>query len=374
MEPAVLPLDSKLRRGVSPPTATSESKKRIIARCRIFLALLSFAIYAFAIIHQGHYLLVRCGHECEGAWTGALSFSVYGAKLGDVESNTHQVFPPGGNASQGIEEANKGRLETGHAGIATDGIGVGYLIFSSLAMKFFGPHLVSLTIAFLVLLGVSSVAFSLRFRDGRLFAIPMLFLALSFMLLTWQNTSQEAIRDGTPGGYRFMVVLAILPTIHIMFEILDRRGIARLPGRITISRLLLLSVQAGLLAFVLIVRGSVAYVFVPIVIAALVSACRSWKQGLGIGRIVQITACGLIVAALTFAATTRSVSPEYAKEGRLFGNIWHRVVISLSMHTAWPFGQLQEMYPCLSSTRWDPVGWCVWRVAQGKADTSEPLE
>jgi hypothetical protein len=94
---AALPLDSQLGRGVCPAT-TAESKERIITRWRIFLALASFAIYAFAIIHQGHYLLVRCGHECEGAWTGALSFSVYGAKLGNVESNTHQVFPPGGNA------------------------------------------------------------------------------------------------------------------------------------------------------------------------------------------------------------------------------------------------------------------------------------
>ena len=370
---AALPLDSQLGRGVCPAT-TAESKERIITRWRIFLALASFAIYAFAIIHQGHYLLVRCGHECEGAWTGALSFSVYGAKLGNVESNTHQVFPPGGNASQGIEQANKGTIETGHAGIATDGIGIGYLIFSSLAMKIFGPHLVSMTIAFLVLLGVSSIAFILRFRDGRLFAIPMLFLALSFMLLTWQNTSREAIQEGTPGGYRFMVVLAILPALHIMFEILDRSGIARAPGRMTVSRLLLLAVQAGLLAFVLIVRSSIAYVFVPLVITALVSASRSWRRGLGIDRIAQITACGLIVGALTLAAMTQSVSPEYAKEGRLFGNIWHRVVISLSMHAAWPFGRLQEMYPCLNSTRWDPVGWCVWQVSQGKGAASETLE
>ena len=69
---------------------------------------------------------------------------------------------------------------------------------------------------------------------------------------------------------------------------------------------------------------------------------------------------------LTLAAMTQSVSPEYAKEGRLFGNIWHRVVISLSMHAAWPFGLLQEMYPCLNSTRWDPVGWCVWQVWAGQ--------
>src|SRR5208282_2252370 len=152
---------------------------------------------------------------------------------------------------------------------------------------------------------------------------PVVFFALTVMLLTWQNTSTEAIDQGFAGGYRYMVILAILPAIHVLFEILDREK--NDPG--FGARFFLLAVQSSILAFAIIVRSSTAYALIGAAIAALIVFWRSWKDGAAKWRVVQIAACGAVVSALVLGSMVASVPAEYVRTGRVFGNIWHRVFI-----------------------------------------------
>ena len=300
----------------------------------------SFAIYAFAIIHQGHYLLVRCGHECEGAWTGALSFTSMARS--SVMSRATTGIPAGRKRFAGYR-AGKQRHDRDrtcrhrhrrHRYRLSDLFKPcdGNLRPSS---RFDDDCLPGAAWRFehCIHLAVSRWA-AVRDTD----AVPGFEFHVAdvakYQSRARSGNARRLSLHGGPGG-------AAGPHIS---DILHRSGIARAPGRMTVSRLLCLPCRLASWP-----SSSSSAAALPM------SLCRSssphssvhpaaWRRGLGIDRIAQITACGLIVGALTLAAMTQSVSPEYAKEGRLFGNIWHRVVISLSMHAAWPFGRLQEMF------------------------------
>src|SRR5436309_3340552 len=92
--------------------------ERSVLGLRIFLGLVSFFIYAYAILHQGHYLIAQCTHECGAALPAALSFSVYGDRLGTIEKDIRQGF--GGSAHQSVERTNQGNLPRGETEISFD--------------------------------------------------------------------------------------------------------------------------------------------------------------------------------------------------------------------------------------------------------------
>ena len=346
---------------------------------RITLAATSFCIYAFAVLHQGNYLKMGCYAECADALPGAVSYTVYGTKLGKVEREVERVFhsyAANGTAARAIEDTNKGTTPTGETRIALDGSGVGYLIFASLAMKLFGPHIVALPLALLALMAVSAIAFIVRFQDDRLFVVPALFFALCAMLLTWQNTLPDSINQGAIGGYRYMVVLAIIPAFHLLFEILDRG-----PAAVFSGKFLLVALQSGVLALAIILRSSTIYVLIGAAIAALIVFLRSRKDPSVRWKVAKIGVCGAMISAVIIASMIASVPTEYIRTGRVFGNVWHRTFISLSMHARWPYGSLEQMFPCpkklfpqgIASPRWDSVGWCAWWATKTDPKTGEPI-
>jgi hypothetical protein len=61
----------------------------------------------------------------------------------------------------------------------------------------FGPHLSSFPILFLLLMGIATLAFVKRFSDERLFMVPLIFTALSVMLLTPLLSDQAALDEAT---------------------------------------------------------------------------------------------------------------------------------------------------------------------------------
>jgi len=336
---------------------------------RVFLCLCSFFIYAFAVLHQGHYLIAKCANECGTALPAAISFSVYGDRLGTYDDNVKKEFF--GTPSSSIDRTNRGNIPQGQMEMAFDGTGIGYIIFASVAMKLFGPNMVALPLGLLSILAISTIAFVSRFRDDRLLIVPLVFFALSFMLITWQNTDSHSINQGFIGGYRYTVILALLPSIHIILEILDQPENENL-----ILKLSLLAVQSSVLAFALIVRSSTAYVLVAFIVAAVYSLSRSRNRNT-IWSTAQIAVCGTLVSGLILGSMIGSMPVEYVQTGRVFGTVWHRIFISLSMHAAWPYGHLTEMFPCpkdrfpqgIASPRWDNVGWCAWWASNPKSMT-----
>src|SRR5262249_15780785 len=166
----------------------------------------------------------------------AVSYSVYGTPLGMARKNIYDAFRSTISHSsqdshdrisvqEAITRSAAGDLPTSDVlKTSTDGIGAGYPIFASLAMGLFGPHLSSLTDCFLLLMGSSTLIFIFRFRDDRLFMVPLLFLALTLMLLS-PLAADPGVMDQCPiGGYRYFTVAGIMPELHIFFEVRIDRG------------------------------------------------------------------------------------------------------------------------------------------------------
>ena len=117
-------------------------KRAMLSTLRLILAVASFCIYAFAVLHQGNYLKMGCYADCADALPGAVSYIVYGTKLGKVEREVERVFHTYAGietAARAIEGTNKGSIPTGETRIALDGSGISYCqschetVWSSLA-------------------------------------------------------------------------------------------------------------------------------------------------------------------------------------------------------------------------------------------------
>src|SRR6516164_1880807 len=149
---------------------------------RLALSVLPFLIYGSAVLSLHQERHSRWLVESEFGLAAAVSYSVYGAPLGMADANVFKLFR---NISRGhgdnrisVQEAML-RAAGGDIPIgdmlktSTDGNGVGYPIFASLAMRLFGPQLSSLINSFLLLMGISALVFIWRFRDDRLFMVPL---------------------------------------------------------------------------------------------------------------------------------------------------------------------------------------------------------
>jgi hypothetical protein len=128
--------------------------------------------------------------------------------------------------------------------------------------------------------------------------------------------------------------------------------------------------QTALLAFAVIIRGSIGYFLMAI---ALLSVVVLWRGRSRRALQVKVFSAWASLAATTvvvLAIIVTSVPSEYVSSGRFFGNFWHRVIISMSVNSAWRHARLREMFPCTNAypedmhLRFDPVGFCVWYAAQ----------
>jgi hypothetical protein len=168
-----------------------------------------------------------------------------------------------------LDDVAQGKIRPGALmPTSIDGSGLGYSLFAIASLYMFGPHTFSLILGFAILLGVSAMAFLLRFRDDRALAIPIVSLALTLMLLTPLATRPEWADQVRIGGYRFFVIAGIIPTIHIILELIDStRNVA---SRSTNTALLAL--QTMLLVGASLVRMSASYFIGSVALAVVLSA------------------------------------------------------------------------------------------------------
>jgi hypothetical protein len=344
---------------------------------RRVLAAASFLLYAAATIVAVHSLPSAWPIERQISIPTAISNVFYGLPLGLIDSNVLAEFQDtlaaeGANpqsVEKAIEAAARGDIPRGNAVntlIGIDGIGMGQPLFIDLAMRLFGPHLLSISYLFLLLMGLSALSFIGRYDNGRLNFVPLHFVALTCMLLTPLLTV-PLIRDQTPlGGNRFFGILGILPALHIFFEF--TRGDERRDGQAWKSWVPL-SVQLFILVFVLLVRSADAYLLAPPICAAVFSVCRNRGNGIlqhGIYKKLGYAAIlGIVFTSALFAS-----APNYLRSGRIGGTIWHRAFGGFVAHPEWPFGNLRDVYDCTkyipeglqgrSGRAADRNGHCVW--------------
>jgi hypothetical protein len=316
---------------------------------RTGLAVLAFAIYGSAVLslHQERYS--RWLVESEFGLAAAVSYSVYGTPLGMANANVFKLFRnisrEQGDNRMSVQEAMvrvaAGDIPAGDVlKTSTDGNGAGYPIFASLAMRLFGPQLSSLIDSFLLLVGISALVFIWRFRDDRLFMVPLQFFALTLMLLSPLAIDKWPVDESPIGGLRYFSVAGILPALHIFFEVTDRSRQAP-----AIGNFILLLLQVFIFAFVMLARGSVGYLLAPTLLAALFGIWASRRNRPDLRRIIGKVGF-TTVAGIAFVSIIATSVPDYVTTGRLLGTVWHRAFVAFGLHPDWPFGNLREVYDC----------------------------
>src|SRR5262245_1620785 len=315
------------------------------------LAILSFLIYGLGVLSLHPERHSRWLVEADFSLPAAVSYSVYKTPLGMANENVAELFEnisrQKGDDRISVQEAMTqsaaGHIRSGALlKASTDGNGAGYPIFASLSMRLFGPRLSALIYSFLLLMGISTLVFVYRFRDDRLFMVPLQFFALTLMLLSPLASNTWPVDQAPIGGLRYFSVAGILPALHIFFELTDR---SRPIAKAVISNFILLGLQVFIFAFVLFARGSIGYLLAPIllgVLSGIWSNRRSPVQLRPIAGKIVFSA----IAGIAFISIITTTVPDYEKTGRLFGTVWHRAFLSFGLHPDWPFGNLRQVYNC----------------------------
>lgn len=359
-------------------SVTLQSKAALIA-----ISIASFLLYASGTLALHQNRLPGWLIETEGAFPVAVSHLVYGAPLGAVDWNVFQAFErtvawtpqqvevnfkrPDGDTVQDVLAAGaRGSIPRGHVSIegTFDGEGVGLNLLATVAMWLFGIKISSIVVFYLIFVGLSVCAFVLRFRDQRLFVLPLYFLVVTTMLITPLSTSALGVSHTPIGGNRYFVLAAFLPTLHIFFDLVETHWRESTSRRIV--DMLALFVQGIFLFATLLVRAAASYVLIVLVAVLVYRLFRARHEA---NQLLLLARTGSIVAAaLAFWTVVVVVSfPAYVHDGRALDNFWHRAVRSFDMHPEWPFGNLREVFDCknfnpggLSAVHGDGTAQCIY--------------
>jgi hypothetical protein len=368
------------RQGLTMIDGTIRSRSSLRQIVFVAIALASYVLYSAAVLALHLDRTSQWDNERD-SMAVAVSHLAYRAPLGAVAINVERYFmqlavDSAGRRLQatrifanGPEEALAatagGSMPSGGFRMfAMDGSGAGLPMFYTIAMGMFGAHVSSLVAFYLIAVGISVLAFAWRYRDERQFVVVLYFLISSVMLLTPLFSSEFNANTAPIGGYRLCTLVAILPALHLYFEILEPSDHAR--RKLEISNLLALFVQGALFFAIILTRSSAGYLLIALMLVLVLRLYRGKIKGtlrspLG----YKLASWG---APLVFwVAIVVVAMPQYVKEGRVFGIFWHRAFVSLSLHPQWPFGDMSEVYDCkkvfsegLGPQGSDHNGHCVW--------------
>jgi hypothetical protein len=330
------------------------------------LALASFLIYAAAALLVYHDRTSQYAVE-RSSLAAAVSTIVYDAPVGAVYSGVlaellkdfdHPLQPMLARLAQGDTPLGNLVLTNG------DGNGIGYPVFATVALELFGIRLEALGYGFLCLVGLSAAAFILRYRDGRLLFAPLVFLTFTVMLFTPVASTQGVLNQAFFGGIRYFSLAAILPALHLLLELGDPQQPSR---RRFAADLALASVQLFVLFVAILVRGSPGYNLIGIAVICLALLFRRRRDRDAVRSLMRKAGSILLIGAAMASVIYLWVPASYNETGRITGIVWHRVIVSLTLNPAWPFGDLQTTYRCrqylpdgLAEVAVDQTGHCLW--------------
>jgi hypothetical protein len=313
---------------------------------RISLGFAAFVIYALASLfaHQNlsndswrSYALERTG------MASAISHMVYGAPVATVYRNLFNSFEFSSSPlGLLIDQAKHKQIEPGELlPYVPDGIGMGQAVFTTVAMKIFGINPRAIVVLFLILMGVTTLAFLARFPDGRSVAILSVFLTLTVMLASPLGTTTEGVSQVPVGGYRYFGLLAVMPCLHVCLELLDSTQLRRL----TRAEIWLLAIQVLVFAISYLTNLASVYVYglVLLVAAYTFVATRRLVGGRGLlFRKVIIVAEMIGSILLVYVLVTPQAYRVTGRAG--VETTWHHVIIGFGANPNWPFGALAGEY------------------------------
>ncbi len=335
---------------------------------RITLALVSWALFSAAVLFQQQYAVSGWIGERHHALPAALSYTLDGAPLTMMDLNFRRELMSGENPRDLIERLAKAETPRDRLVFANDGIGPAFAVYASTVMKLLGPHLVSLVLAFLALLGTSTLAFVARYQDGRLLIVPLLYLGLTVMLITMAGTDPIAVNHGPVAGERYVMMLAVVPAFHLIFEFLELAE-GRIPSLAGSEwgRAGLLILQSAILMGALLLRGAIAYMLLVTVLAG----ARALRQPKARRIAITYGACVAVTFAVVVGSLAASVPSYWFETGRFNTNVWHRLFVGMTFTRNWPYGDdIPKMFPCTAfspsglTMGGDAAAWCAYLASR----------
>ncbi len=307
-------------------------------RAAVTMAVLAFFIYAGAALtvhiqrQTGDFIPER------SSIAAAVSNLYYGAKLGTVYSGILDSFLTFGTPLPDIlDRAARHTLPTLELkGTTADGNGIGYMVVARESLLLFGPHMSSVVLGMLLLMGLSTAAFVSRFRDRRLVVVPLYFTALTIMLFTPLVSDHGYAANISIASIRYFSVVAVLPALHLIFECADNSRLRIVPG----------TVQVIILVMTVLVRNSAATVIGAIFAACLLFAWQRRSDRQAIRRLLGKGGYLTLVSMAFVGLLMLSVSHGYIANGRFTETIWHRIFVSLGLNPQWPYGDVRTIYQC----------------------------
>jgi hypothetical protein len=327
-----------------PPSWATLREISVSSRLRVVVAVASFIIYASAVVALQQYRENFFYCERVGLAAG-VSYDVYGAPFGqvyaEVQTQLLDAQPPIEAVLDRVAHLDPG--PTNPIRPENDGIGIGFMVAASWAMRLFGPYLFSLPLFTLGLMAISAATFLWRFRDDRSAVVTVTFFALTLMLCTPLVWDPGVASQIPIGGMRYFSLVAILPAFHLSLELTDGQGQPRRVRGLPVS---LLVVQVVLLVLAILVRGSAASLVGPILLVGLVTVWRNRGNRNELRLLRHKAAVIGVVGAVFVGSLLVTLPSQYVQDGRVVTVFWHRAVISLGVNPAWPFGNLREIYDC----------------------------
>jgi hypothetical protein len=335
------------------------------------LAVVSFFLYAIVALNQG-YQTATAGSQYynieRSSMAAAVSHIVYGAYIGAVYRGIYVfMIQFDGPVEEKLERAADGDVPTEDLmGHTSDGIGVGYVLFTTLAMRLFGLHSISLVAGFLCLVSLAALAFLLRFKDGRALIVLLYFFSLTAMLITPMGSNELAVGQVPIGGYRFFSLLAVLPLMHIILDFIEED----INPHLVPERRILLALQAIILALTFAVNAAITYAVFPLACIMVVLITLRQRLKPNLFSLAKKIGVMLLVGGVAYGFFVELSPRAYRVDGFVGDLFWHRLFVSYGANPDWPFGNLNEVYSAckkgiprgLVPGLVDQNGHCVWVV------------
>lgn len=235
-------------------------------------------------------------------------------------------------------QINKKVMSGEFIGTAPDGAGISYCAFVFISMYLFGLNLLSLSWGYFLLLLAGVLVFLIRFKGRYGFIINTFFLCLLVFYFT-ETFHGSVINEYYFGGNRSFALIAVIPALHLYFDINERPLLYNRNIRCD----LLSYVQVSLIALAVLIRSSAMYLVVTLL---LVTGFRLFLIGKDYSLRLILVQSNLVRCMCLFSIISiipGFLAPDpYLHEERVYPHAWHRLFISLGANPGWPFSGIEN--------------------------------
>src|SRR5579883_751429 len=314
-------------------------KKQIILS--FILIIISWCTYTAIGLKIHHFELESnniMGQERDSI-AAAISYSLYHSHFGGLYSEVSKALETNTSLIQTMKTLPDNIKPQSFSAITDSTSDTLLLIYLySLGMKLFGINANAMFLIFSLFLLVSHLTYVLRFNDYRAIFAPISLLSLNLLYFTPFVTNFYIANQVFIPGFRYITVLAILPTLHILLEICDSKRPLNLLSH---GCLIIQATIIGLCSF----EKSGIYTFLSIFLFS-VTSLLYLKNHTKLLQIVIQKLLFISAILIVFYGMFYLTTPSAYRNSHQVGDIafWHRIWISFGVNPNWPFKEIEKQY------------------------------